>query len=666
MNNTFYRSNVDSFLDERVEPIRSELLDSDPKASSEQVFAWECTINILKNQLSKYEGMEIALEYTLPRMNSRIDAVLLYRGIVFVLEFKCGERQYKEKTYNQVIDYAYDLHFCHEQSQGRLIVPIEVATEAPVIENEIVEEDRVIFPLHCNKSNLSKYIDLIVEKYPDEKPIDAKVWLDSAFKPTPTIIEAARYLYYHHSVDDIKKHDSTNLTETIDVVNDIIKKTKQNGTKSICFITGVPGAGKTLVGLTVAIDNSNEKTGEHAAFLSGNGPLVNTLTEALARDIQAREHKDRSKSYTAAKSFIHNIFKFRMDGIQDENHVSPEQVVIFDEAQRAWTQDKLKKFLENPRRQSKRVFNYQLSEPESLIQQMNRRKDCAVIICLVGGGQEIYQGEAGLSEWFKALKKFKDWRVYVTPQLNDQVYLRGADWNEMISGLDVIEEPDLHLTVSMRTLRTDALNRFVESLLSLELEDAAKYYSQLGRRFPIVITRDLEKAKMWIETIATGGDRYGKLVSSSTKKLFDQINGVHSSSWEQFDAPSWFLEGKSNPKSSYNLELCASEFDVQGLELDYVLLEWGPDFRIEFNSWKYYKRWYKGWKDLGSVVYVNGQPQLSLEQVYILNTYRVLMTRARKGMVIYIPEGTVSNSDMLPKYYEGVYRLFKSLNVKEQ
>lgn len=661
MNNAYYSSTVDSFLIEDTECIRDDLLDNDEQASSEQVYAWGYSIDVLKSQLSKYKGMDILLEYSLPRVNTRIDAVLLYRGIVFVLEFKCGEHHYTEKAYNQVIDYAFDLHFCHEGSKDRLIVPIEVATDAATRTNEIVIEDRVIYPLRCNKTNLAENIDRVLEFYTNESPIDAKVWADSAFKPTPTIIEAARYLYYNHSVEDIKKHDSTNLTDTISVVNDIIRKTKSEGTKSICFITGVPGAGKTLVGLTVAIDNSNEKTGEHAAFLSGNGPLVDTLTEALARDIEKRERKDKNKAYSAAKSFIHNIFKFRMDGIQDPSHVSPEQVVIFDEAQRAWTKAKLVKFLENPRRKSQRVFGYQYSEPESLIHQMNRRKDCAVIVCLVGGGQEIYEGEAGLSEWFDALKKIGGWNVFVTPELKDPVYLRGARWNDMIEGLNIIEEPDLHLTVSMRTVRTDCLNRFVESLLSLDVKSASDSYNKLGRKFPLVITRDLEKAKQWVETIAVDSDRYGRLMSSQTKKILDAVNGIQTSSWERFDAPSWFLNDKGDPKSSFNLDTYASEFDVQGLELDYAIVEWGSDFRYVSDTWHFYKKWYSDWKELGAMT--DGIEALPLNQNYILNTYRVLLTRCRKGMVIYIPEKIPGSS--LPVDNDGIYRLLKSIGIDE-
>ena len=661
MNNAYYSSTVEEFLRDRPEHVRSILLDVDTTASHEQIYAWDSSIDILKSQLVGYNGMDIVLEYVLPRINTRIDTVLLYRGIVFVLEFKCGEHHYTEKAKNQVIDYAYDLHFCHEFSKDRLIVPIVIATEASTRVNEIREESRVLSPLFCNKYNLADTIDKIVTAYPNEMTMNTEEWINSYFNPTPTIIEAARYLYRHHTVDDLKKHDSTNLTETISKVNQIIRKTKQESSKSICFITGVPGAGKTLVGLTVAIDNSNEHTGEHAAYVSGNGPLVDILIEALARDIQQRDSVNKSKAKTIAKSFIQKVFNFRNEGIKDPNHIPTEQVVIFDEAQRAWTHEKLESYVTSYERGESRLPSYDYSEPESLILQMNRRNDWAVIICLVGGGQEIYNGEAGLPEWFNALKGIPGWNVYATPELKDYTYLRGAEWGEMTAGLDVKEVPELHLTVSMRTIRTDCLNGFVESLLLLDIKVAKDYYSKLGRRFPLVITRDFDKAKQWVEDISTDHDRYGRLMSSQTKKVLDDSKGIVHKRGDRFDAPSWFLNSKADQFSSYNLETYASEFDVQGLELDYAIVEWGQDLRYEYNTWHFYKKWGGEWKLTGTME--NGIDSLTIKQNYLLNSYRVLLTRCRKGMVIYIPEKIAGLS--LPIDNDGIYRLLKSIGIDE-
>lgn len=461
-------------------------------------------------------------------------------------------------------------------------------------------------------------------------------------------------------MEDIKKHDSTNLTVTIDVVNGIIKEAKEKNSKAICFVTGVPGAGKTLVGLTVAVDNSDKNTGAHAAYLSGNGPLVAIIKEALARDIVAREGVTKYKANSEVKSFIGGIYQFRKEGIENPTHVPQEQVVIFDEAQRAWTQPKLEQHL----RKKGVIDSYALSEPESLIEHMNRRTDCTVIVCLIGWGQEINSGETGLAEWFKALKRYDDWKVYVTPQLNDPVYLHGADWNRMISGLDVVEEPNLHLSVSMRTLRTDALVNCVDSLLSLNYEQAREYYSKLGKKYPLLMTRDLDTAKSWIQSVARDGERYGRLVSSDTESLLDSPDR-NIRNYPNSEYISWILNGKDDPKSSFNLDLHISEFNIQGLEIDYALVEWGPDFRFESGSWKYYRRTDYGWEERKKSIRNNGINGDYSKEDYTLNSYRVLLTRARRGMIIYIPRGDSHRTFLHPENYDGTYELMKQLNIRE-
>ncbi len=499
-----------------------------------------------------------------------------------------------------------------------------------------------------------------MELYPDKPEINPQVWFNAPFQATPSIIEAARHLYYTHTVEDIKKHDSTNLTVTIDVVNDIIKKAKEENIKAICFVTGVPGAGKTLVGLTVAVDNSDENTGAHAAYLSGNGPLVAILKEALARDIVEREGVSKAKAKSEVKSFIGGIYQFRKVGIENPSHVPQEQVVIFDEAQRAWTQPRLEQHL----RKKGVASSYALSEPESLIEHMNRRKDCTVIICLIGGGQEINSGETGLAEWFKALKRYNDWKVYVTPQLNDPVYLHGANWAEMISGLDVVEESNLHLSVSMRTMRTDALVNFVDSLLALDYDKAKLYYSKLGKKYPLLITRDLNTAKSWIKSVANDDERYGRLVSSVTESLLDSPDRITRNYPNDRYIP-WILNDKNDPKSSYNLDLYISEFNIQGLEIDYALVEWGPDFRFDSGSWKYFNRTYYGWEERKKPARNNGINGDYSKDDYTLNSYRVLLTRARRGMIIYIPRGDSSRTYFHPEIYAGIYELMKKLGIKE-
>ena len=345
MSNPYYCSTISSLLKKDTSEILDEMLDSEPHASGEQYDAWKDTINILKKELSKYLDGTVALEYSIPRINRRIDALVFYKGIIFVLEFKCGMKNYCKETYDQVIDYAYDLHFFHEFSRTKLLVPIELPTEAPDVLFNIVEDDRVIFPIPCNKNNIAKVIDSVVQLYPNEEEFNVDEWLNGDYRPTPTIIEAAQILYREHDVENIKKHDSTNLTDTIDTLNNVISHCRNDKKKAICFVTGVPGAGKTLVGLTLAIQNMDAGNEEHTAFLSGNGPLVKTLVEALARDMTEKEKMPKYKAKAAAETFIQGIHKFRLNGILYPERVPGEHVVIFDEAQRAWNQKKLRRFV---------------------------------------------------------------------------------------------------------------------------------------------------------------------------------------------------------------------------------------------------------------------------------------------------------------------------------
>ncbi len=655
MSSGYYYSTIGSFLEEDNDSILNKMVSCDPQSSGEQVGAWKDTIEILKQQLSdKKEGV-LSLEYTIPRINRRIDALVFYKNIIFVLEFKCGMKNYCKETYEQVIDYAFDLHFFHELSEKKLIVPIELPTEAPDVDFDIVEEDRVIMPIPCNKNNISKVIDRVVAEYPNEPSFDVDEWMNGDYKPTPTIIEAARILYSEHNVEDIKRHDSTNLTETIDTISEIITKSRLEKRKSICFVTGVPGAGKTLVGLTIAVKNMDEENEEHSTFLSGNNPLVETLVEALARDRVSRDKISKSKAKAAAESFIQHLRRFRNNGIKNPNRTPPEHVVIFDEAQRAWTKDRLKSFeayrMKNP--------GYEHSEPESLIMQMDRHEDWAVIICLVGGGQEINRGEAGLSEWFNALRLFKNWDIYVTPELKDQEYTHDYKWGEMTENLDIHEYESLHLSVSMRSLRTDKLNNFVKSLLDRDIENASKLYKELGRRYPIVMTRNLDSAKQLIRKWSADCDRYGLVTSSNTDNIISQGEA-------KLDVPAWFLDDKNEPKSSCKLNRFASEFDVQGLELDYSIVQWGADFRYDGDTWDCYYLWDNRWTHSGPIKKNNnGFEKLSTKQLYLKNTYRVLLTRARKGMIFFIPRGNPYNPFDQPIYYDGVYNYLKSIGIEE-
>lgn len=652
---SYYSAPLIQFLQQPTEEILGVIHSNNATADTtiEQSNTWGQEISILKEQLAKFNEGQVIFEYTIPRMGKRVGVVCLYKNIVFLLEFKCGDREYHSTAYDQVYDYALDLRNFHKESHHKLLVPIIVSTLAPAVENNILDKERIVFPLRCNAHNLAETIFQVTAKYGDS-PFDYKQWEQSEYLPTPTIVEAAQALYRGHNVHDITRSDAgaTNLTVTTAELSKIIEHSKQNYRKSICFVTGVPGAGKTLVGLNVAIERSNAAQGEHAVFLSGNFPLVQVLQEALARD-KVEQEKQKGQSITKSEAlrstsaFIQIIHKYR-DYFVGNNYVPPERVAIFDEAQRSWTKEMLSKFMSA----KKGIPNFQYSEPEFLISTMDRHGDWAVIICLVGGGQEINTGEAGLPEWFDAFRRsFPNWDVYITPQLNDEEYRRDKTWSELIQGLTIIENPALHLNTSVRSFRTPHLASFVKALLDVNSEQAKYLYDQIKDKYPLVITHDLPTAKQWVKEQARGTNKYGLLASSGALRL--KPEGIYVKN--EISVANWFLNDKEDVRSCYALEDVVTEFDVQGLEVDFSIVAWDADFRFNGQKWTFNNFTGSRWNHVNSTE----------KQLYLKNTYRVLLTRARQGMVIFIPKGSLEDKTRCPAFYDNTYNYLKSLGLPE-
>ena len=652
---SYYSASIAEFLRQSSSEIIGIIHSNDISAETtiQQSNTWESEVQILKDQLRSFSDGRIIFEYTIPRMGKRVDAVVLYKNIVFLLEFKCGDTEYRQSTYDQVYDYALDLRNFQKESHNKLLVPIMVSTRAATITNVIRERDRVIEPLRCNAGNIADVISMVASRY-NESDFDYVEWENSEYLPTPTIVEAAQALYRGHNVHDITRSDAgaENLTVTTDEINRIIEHSKANGRKSICFVTGVPGAGKTLVGLNIAIQRSDAQQGEHAVFLSGNFPLVTVLQEALARDKVEQEKQrgnrvSKAEALRSTSAFIQIIHKYR-DSFVGNDHVPPERVAIFDEAQRAWTQDMIAKFMQT----KKGVANFEYSEPEFLISTMDRHQDWAVIICLVGGGQEINTGEAGLPEWFDSLRRaFPYWDVYITPQLNDEEYRREREWNDMISNLQIHENADLHLATSVRSFRTPDLAAFVKAVLDVDTDAAKELYSRIKDKYPIVLTRDLNKAKKWVREQSLGTTRYGLLASSGALRL--KPEGIFVKN--EVSVANWFLNGKDDVRSSYYLEDVVSEFDIQGLELDYSIVAWDADFRFDGEQWGYYNFSGSRWMNVAS----------EDRKLYLKNAYRVLLTRARQGIAIFIPEGSDTDHTRKREYYDRTYEYLRAVGVEE-
>ncbi len=654
MSRSYYYREIQQFLCDNSSFILGELTKHHEFALEEnQRNAWWTQIKLLKSWLTGIDG-SVVFEYSIPRMGRRIDCVLLVGGIVFAIEFKVGATSFDSNALDQVTDYALDLKNFHEQSHSRIIVPILICTQAaPVSIRLELCEDKIANPIRSNGTNVADIIRRFVSLY-TEQPILAKAWIESVYKPTPTIIEAAQALYRGHSVHEISRSDAgaINLSLTAEAVSAIIQHSKQENVKSICFLTGVPGAGKTLAGLNLANSWHNVNNSEHAVFLSGNGPLVDVLREALARNEVAsnKEVGERVKKTTTiskAKAFIQNIHHFRDDALSSDKPPI-EKVVIFDEAQRAWTLKQTADFM----RTKKGHHNFQMSEPEFLISALDRHKDWATIVCLIGGGQEINTGEAGLQEWFDSLNRsFPEWQIHVSSKLTDDEYTRGRPLWSMTQSPRVHTNDNLHLAVSVRSYRSEKVSAFVKALLDIQIDEAKELCPEVNTTYPIVVTRDLLHAKKWLREKARGSERFGIVASSGATRL--RPYGIHVKS--DMNPIYWFLNSKDDVRSSYYLEEVATEFAIQGLELDWTCVAWDADMRFEAGQWN--MKGFRGttWQDVNN-------PDARL---YLKNAYRVLLTRARQGMVIFIPKGRKTDPTRSPEFYDGTFDYLMSLGLPE-
>ncbi|MEG0692168.1 MAG: DUF2075 domain-containing protein [Oscillospiraceae bacterium] len=650
MRREYYSSSIKSFLKAEDDAILGQLLINDEFETTDlQKNAWRKEIAILKEQLVDFAHGDICFEYTIPRIGHRIDVVCIVNGVIILLEFKVGDSAHKKTTEDQVMDYALDLKYFHEASKERYIIPFSIPTEAPEVENELaLMDDKIAKVFLCNKKNIATCIYQVLSKIKD-KTLSIDEWISSRYSPTPTIIEAAQALYREHSVKDISRNDAgaQNLTFTTRAINNIIDTCKKDKRKAICFVTGVPGAGKTLAGLNIANARHKFENDEHAVFLSGNGPLVDVLQTALAKDKANREGITIATAKRETKAFIQIIHKFRDEALTSS--APPiEKVAIFDEAQRAWDETSLANFM----KRKKGVADFNQSEPEFLISIMDRHQDWATIICLVGGGQEIYTGEAGIEYWFRALQKnYPNWDIFLSDKMTDSEYVGNSSIDALLNGIQYAVEPALHLGVSLRSFRSEKLSSFVKALLDNEHQQASSVYRELSENYPVVLTRDFGKAKMWVKSKARGNERYGLLASSEGKRL----RGIGIWVPSEINHVGWFLNGKDNVDSSFYLEVAASEFKVQGLEIDYGILAWDADLRYVLNSFDFYRYRGTNWNHIN----------IEQRQKYLKNAYRVLLTRARQGLVIFVPEGDIEDFSRKPEYYNGIYNYLKFIVIKE-
>jgi hypothetical protein len=649
----YYSASIADFLSASTDEILGHLAKASRTVEEAQRNAWLVQVDILKHNLQGVSGA-LFLEFVVPRIGSRIDAVLIYASAIVLIEFKEGAAEYLPAAINQVWDYGLDLKNFHAASAGAPIFPLLLPTEAIRGDTEVSQPDKdgLYVPMRICREGLKLILSQIFQAA-SGRPLEPVAWAMAPYRPTPSIIAAAQALYSQHTVAAISRSDAgaQNLAGTSGCVEAIIDQSKGRKERAIIFVTGVPGAGKTLVGLDVATKRRDDRAESHAVYLSGNGPLVAVLREALARDELRRlrlrgETKRKGEVQQPIKAFIQNVHHFRDAGVRDLSLPPSDHVVIFDEAQRAWSVAMTSQFMKRRRG----IPDFSESEPEFLISYMDRHPDWSVIICLVGAGQEINRGEAGIGEWLRAiLAKFPNWRVYISPNLSDSEF----DAMDALAAMEarplVSFDHRLHLAVSMRSFRAEHVSQFVKAVLDCEEGRAQSIFRNFKDRFPIVLTRNLDAAKQWVRSKARGNERVGVVTSSAGYRLKPHAIDVR----VQIDPVPWFLNDSPDTRSSMFLEDAATEFQVQGLELDWVCVTWDADFRFQNGGWSYHSFVGSAWNRVGK----------EERRRYLKNAYRVLLTRARQGMAIFIPSGDVRDSSRDPGFYDATFEYLARLGL---
>lgn len=657
----YYCNSIPGFLQEKPDNIVGLLVHDAFGDTSEQNKAWINQINGLQRKLEE-SGIigDIIFEYDIIRLGKRIDVILLIKRMVFSLEFKNGCKAFLAQDARQAEDYALDIKNFHKESEDLYVCPILVATEAlpyQKIQPLDVYPDKQVYLQRENMDSVINKVEQIAGKYGEDDNLDFEKWFNSPYYPTPTIIAAAIEAYKMHTLTGIAHSEAgqEGVSRCEQEIYKIIDYAQKNKKKVVGFVTGVPGAGKTLVGLDVVAKNLGEGKNNLSVYISGNGPLVEVLQAALIKSVEDDQRKKKKKVEqrskgeikTAVMALIQSSYGFKRDNAKRKIPTA-EHVLIFDEAQRVWNKEKMVRKHDDP--------EMAVSEPHLLYNIMDRHKDWAVMVCLVGLGQDIYDGEVGINEWFKCgVEDFSDWEMFYSPDIFSQTEDKTID-REMIESCPRCHEVEgLHLKTSIRSFRSNKQSQFIDFILNNEPEKALEIFGLLKTKYPVFITRDINEARTWVRQQVRGTQRCGVLACSSAQRL--KPEGVYVPT--DIDVKNWFLAPSDDLRSSNMLEIVASEFKVQGLEIDWAIVCWDADLRRNSNGkgWDHYSfrgtRWNKRNKEE--------------QKRYLLNSYRVLLTRARQGMVIFIPHGVDPEIDKTRDslFYDGIYNYLKRCGIPE-
>jgi len=676
---SYYRNSVREFLADNCDKILKNLsfsLTEKFDANNETLKSWESQVSVLQSELGKIvaknpsaDKWRIILEYEIPVLGKRIDVVVLANNVIFVVEYKDGDSCTGKSALLQAQDYALKLHDFHSESRNKVIVPLALGNFHHV--DVCLDSDPGAGGV-CNIKSFAQQILRCISKWSDAaNNHDLEKWDSAAiFHPIPTVFDAACLSISEQNVEELKhaKASATNLTHTQNVVISEIIDAKKRGVKKLIVITGVPGAGKTLAGINavVAAKKVLEKDHEQTVFLSGNLPLVRVLSEALKRDA-----KKRGESGSKNEAMINNMHRF-IESSYKSKAAPAAKFIVFDEAQRAWDKKK------NARN------GYETDEASMILESMALHEDWAVLLALVGNGQEIHSGEAGLCSWGDAILQHPSWEVVTSP-----VALNGDDTESDItyenkdnllfrghtpSSIKVTKQQFLHLGDPLRSYEFELSAKWVELVLKGDKIGASKLLAPSDDRakleLPVFITRDLVKCRAWLrDEFISKNRRAGFIASSGAIRL--RSDGIEPPTKDFIQAfqkyERWFLdshvdeyEGDELIKagshySSNKLEVAMSEFEMQGLEIDVACLLWGGDLVFLDGKWvpRNFSDTSSTWKPIKeSKKGEEGGNNLRKRKI---SKYRVLMTRYRYRMVIYVPPGKTDDSSMNSAEFDSTY-----------
>ncbi len=668
----FYRAPLRRFVQDSVSSILGTLALANGAAkfqlAPEAVEAWRVQLPILIVGCAELiaavpaaADYELLLEYPIPRVGKRIDAVLLMNDLIVAIETKTGHAPTAAER--QVDDYAIYLACFHEPSARRTIVPLVISDGRIASGGVRPFADDVIRPcrIAATKEVGQTLVCIERENHTSEAcAIDADAWDKGRFRPIPPIIEAAVKLYSEMEVFEIGHACAAqeDLERATRALVDAVIEARTNGKKLICFVTGVPGAGKTLVGLNAV---HRKELRDVSAFLSGNGPLIKVIREALIRDVTQRSRNTgrpitRRAAEISVQAFVQSVHRFAEAHYQKDDPIPGDRVIVFDEAQRAWDAE-----------QNKRAKRLEVSEAHMMLDVMSRHEGWAVLVCLIGGGQEINRGEAGLAEWGTALGKFKEWEVYASPQVLAKksegpfLLFRGDDpYPDRIRAVS-----QFHLEVNNRSVRAEHMSAWVDAVLAGH-DTVAKEIAN-GMSCPPSLTRNLTTVRAWLQGKRRGFTRAGLVASASASRLredgIETAFGFH----RDFEWEHWFLDRDTcdeigcdhkychDVRASSRLEVAATQFEVQGLELDWIGLCWGEDLVWMENQWASFNFGGKNWKPNNN----------KRKHQFRVNGYRVLLTRARQGMILYVPEPSAKESSRLSRELQSTAEFLINCGVRE-